>query len=162
VPNPAQPVGTAKWLNGALMVRRQRTFLAIADAMRLKHIVERQLVGDSLRTDPQRARSDHVDLCLPEPGRTAFVVDPSRARTIAENAPRAILAAMLELGERQNVGDTLPNCSLVARSSGDLPQTPADLCQRSGLHGGQSRGREGDPEGKNHRAAHQQQFSTRS
>lgn len=140
MPNPARPTGTAKWLNAALMVWRRKTFLAIADAMGLKHVIERQLVGYSLRADPERARSEDVDLRLAKTGGAALVIDPSRALVVAKDTARAILSTMLELGECQYVGHALPNRSLASRSATDLPQTPAHIRECGRLRCGQDRG----------------------
>ena len=130
--------------------------------MGLKHVIERLLVGDSLRADPERARSEDVDLRLAKTGSAALVIDPSRTRIVAKDTARAILSTMLELGECQYVDHALPNRSLASRSTRDLPQTPAHICERGRLRCGQDRGQQGNSQGKNHQTAHQPPFSMRS
>ena len=52
VPNPARKPFTTQWLNGALMGRiAGLAAAAVADAMRLQHVAERQIVRDALGLD---------------------------------------------------------------------------------------------------------------
>src|SRR3954470_12100588 len=83
VPNPAPDPLTSHWLNAALMACGGVDWRAIADAPRLQHIAERQIVGDALSLDPQRPRSDQVDLRVPEAGAAAAVIDHSGVQTVA-------------------------------------------------------------------------------
>src|SRR4051794_13416242 len=84
VPNPAPHPATSLCLNAALMGWGSCGLLAVADAVRLHHIVERHLVGDALRRDPQRPGRDDVDLALSEIGGPAAVGDHRRCALVVE------------------------------------------------------------------------------
>src|SRR4029079_17942643 len=87
VPNPAHNPFTMQWLNGALMARRGLVRGAIADAPRLRDIMERQVARDALRVDRQRARSDHAKLCPAKTAAGAAIIDDGRAWPVADHVP---------------------------------------------------------------------------
>ena len=87
VPNPAHNPFTMQWLNGALMARRGLVRGAIADPPRLRDIMERQVVRDALRVDPQRTRRDHAKLCPAETAAGAAIID--RRSSLARRGSRA-------------------------------------------------------------------------
>jgi hypothetical protein len=154
VPNPAQPFASAYWLNAALMASGRQGLCAIADTPRLEHIIERQLVGDTLGADPERTARQDVDLALPESSRTAAVVDPRGVRLVGKNGPRAVPAAMLELRKGKDIGDALPNGSMASWNSTDLPHPGFEICERGWWGRLRSGSRQGARSGKNHQPAH--------
>src|SRR6476646_2606876 len=89
-------------LNG---LRGQRLFTAIADAVGVQRIVERQLVGDALRVDFEVARGDRLDLRPPEARRATAIFDHRRTAAVAYGLPVAALAvAVLVPGQHLDVG----------------------------------------------------------
>src|SRR4029079_9171956 len=88
-----------------------------------------QLVGDALRADPQRARGDHLDLGLAETGRPAVGRDPRRPRALRDDIARAGPRPVLELREREHVGDALLHGLAEPGRPADLPQSPTDTAQ---------------------------------
>ena len=97
MPNPALPLFSSQWLNAALMDGRGR---AVADPARLEHIIERQLLRNSLSLDPHRARSNDRQTAFAEIASATAVMDDGRARTAADDVSAAVLVPMFELGER--------------------------------------------------------------
>ena len=114
----------------------RRVLRAVVDAPGLQHIIERQSVRDSLRTDPQRPRGDDVDIAVAEASGSAAIFDRGRASGILQDLRRASLAAMLEPRERGDLGDTLTDRQLGARHATDFPQPRRRLGKGRQLRGG--------------------------
>jgi hypothetical protein len=105
----------------ALVVLSSRLQLTIAHAPHLQHIVERQLLRDALRFDPQRPRRNELHLAPPEARRAAAIVNDHRAAVVAGHLGGAMLCPMLETGERRHIYDALAYRCLHARCAGDFP-----------------------------------------
>ena len=97
-------------------------FCAVADPVRLQHVIERQPAGDALGADPQRTRRDHLDFAMPEPFAAAAIVDGGRAARSLEHLGGAIGPAMFEPGECRNVRNALVKRRFGSRSAADFPQ----------------------------------------
>lgn len=133
VPNPAPDLLSSDWLNEALMMGDGGGcgFRAIADAVGLQQIIERQAVRDALRTDPQGTRRQDVDLAVAKPSAAATILDLHAATRILDHLCAACLGAMFKAGEGCDVGNAL-SLRLASRSAADLPQAGLRLgeCRR--------------------------------
>ena len=78
---------------------------AIADPPRLDHIVERQVVGDALRLDPDGSRRDQRHLALAKAARNARISNDGCRSGIADDNSRALAAAMFELRKECRIGE---------------------------------------------------------
>ena len=58
---------------------------AIPDSSRLKHIMERRIVGNALRLDPKRPRRDQLDRRLAERAAGARVMDLGPGLLVADD-----------------------------------------------------------------------------
>src|SRR4051794_35889808 len=105
---------------------------AIANAARLQHIAERQIVRDALGVDPQRTRSDQLDVAAAEPGAAAAIFDHRLARAVAADPTCATAPAMLVMGEHREVAEALARRGLRPGHARDLPQPRARLNERTG------------------------------
>ena len=121
---------------------------AFAYAARLEHVIERQLLRNSLRFDPHRSRSDHRQPALAEIAATAAVVDDRGVRSVADDVPRAILPAMFELSQLHHVGKTLAERCFRTWGSRDLPQAWARPGNRSRKLKGTQREDQSNPRSK--------------
>src|SRR3954470_11001575 len=130
VPNPAPDPLTWQWLNAALMASGGLDRRTIAHAARLQHIAERQIVGDPLSLDPQRSRSDQVDLGVTEASAAAAIVDDCRGRAVAGHLHRAGAAPVLVAGERRGIHDALPRRGLGAWKAADFPEARRGLAKK--------------------------------
>ena len=142
------------------MVRYRSGFRAIANAPRLKHVIERQLVRDSLRADPKRPRRENVDLSLSESRRSTGVIDQGRPTRIRQDLARAGVSAMFVLRQGQDVRDALAHRRLTPRNTADLPHARRNLRKRRRRIRGKSRGRQCSCKSKDRQASHQRLFST--
>jgi hypothetical protein len=146
VPTPARLPFTIDWLNAALMARRSAAG-TVVDAARLQHITERKPCRDALSIDAERPGCDHIDLGTAETGASAAICDDRRVRAVADHLGRAILSAMLELGERCDIGDALPQRSRASWKTADFPQPSLSLRKSRRLcrgHQGQNTGSTGE------------------
>ena len=142
------------------MVRYRSGFRAIANTPRLKHVIEGQLVGDSLSADPKRPRRENVDLRLSESRRSAGVVDQGRPTSIRQDLARAGVSAMFVLRQGQDIRDALAHRRLSPRDTADLPHARRNLRKYRLRIRGKSRGRQCSCKSKNGQASHQLLFST--
>src|SRR5688572_26903231 len=109
---------------------------AIADPARLNGVVERVIRRDSLSLDAQRARCQDGQLGTPETAVGAGVVDLGPPRLVLDHDLSAIVAAVLDAGERGGVGDALAISGAGIRHAAELPQAGAGLVERRRARGG--------------------------
>ena len=129
MPNPAPFPLSAAWLNEALMARRDCVFRTIVHAAGLKHIIERQAAGDSLRLNPERPRRDHVHFAVPEPCGTTDIFDDASVSGLAHCPRAAILGSMLEPRKNCDIADALADGRCRARYAADLPKAALSLSE---------------------------------
>src|SRR5205085_8009675 len=131
--NPAHGLLIPLWLNDALMAGRCRALLAIVDAVRLQHVIERQAVGDALGADFQRPRCECFDLAVSEAGASAIILERGEAAEIPQYLRVAVLRSMLEPDKCADVCDALPDGRFDPRRAPSLPNAGLSWCKRRRL-----------------------------
>jgi len=110
--------------NSPIMVKAALTGRAISDPSSVKLIVERKIVGDALRIDPERTGCDQRHLRLPEAAPGAIIADQRLGPAIADDLAGAALLAMFEVGEQIRGHDADAGWIMAIGAAADLPKTP--------------------------------------
>lgn len=109
------------------MACESSAFRTIVNAPDLQDVVKRQPLGYSLGADPQRSRSEDVDVAVAEARTRANIVNLGRAPSVLEDAGRAIVRAMLETRQGRKVDNALTNGRVRSWSAADFPQAGLGL-----------------------------------
>lgn len=118
------------------MTRGSARRRAVANAARLKRIIERQLVGDALRSDAQGSRRNQGHYAMSKSRSAAAIINDCRARAVRGDSPHARLISMLELRQLEQVRKALAKRHLEAWRSIDLPQARTRLREDGGALSG--------------------------